>query len=169
MFIGFWVYGMRLSSGARKDLLVVKFCKAMFDVAKQDETIADADISSCELDNYIEGKLVALSDRLQNTINKAYKNNGSELSAWVSKNLDRRIGLTLTRIQAHSVNLEMLALWVLFINFCERDKPIDDLFSEWLEPEQYLNVIELLSHTEVAKLEGVMFDLSYEIIKNIKD
>jgi hypothetical protein len=39
----------------------------------------------------------------------------------------------------------------------------------WVYGIQYLNVIELLSHTEVAKLEGVMFDLSYEIIKNIKD
>lgn len=159
---------MQLSSGAKKDLMIIKFCKALLDVAKQEDTITDTSISSCNLDEYVEDKLTKISDRLQSTINEAYKSNGWELSIWVNKNLDKRIGVTLTKIQAHSVNLEMLALWVMFINFCERDKPVASIFSEWLEPEQYLNVIELLSHTEVAKLEGVMFDLSYEIIKNIK-
>lgn len=159
---------MKLSSGAKKDLMIIKFCKALLDVAKQEETITDADVSSCSLDDCIEDKLTKISDRLQSTINEAYKSNGWELSIWMNKNLDKRIGVTLTKIQAHSVNLEMLALWVAYTNFCERDKPVASMFSEWLEPEQYLDIIELLSHTEVAKLEGIMFDLSYEIINNIK-
>ena len=159
---------MGLSSGAKRDIMIVKFCKALLDVAKQDETISDTEISSCSLDNHIEGKLVEIRGRLHNTIDEAYKNDGRSLSEWVNKNLDKRIGVTLTKIQAHSVNLEMLSLWIMYINFCERDKPVNDIFSEWLEPEQYLSVIELLSDTEIAKLEGEMFDLSYEITRNIK-
>ena len=163
-----------ISSGAKKDLMVLQFCKALLDVSMQDETRKDVDLKNREINkNYhlnkrIDRAIKKLSDRIQNTITVMFKEGGVELSAWVKKNLEKRIGLTLLSLQENSINLEMLAVWVLFVNFCERHKSIHKAFEEYTESDQYFRIIELIGGTSVANIEGEMFEISYDIVMRIK-
>jgi hypothetical protein len=162
-----------ISSGAKRDLMVLQFCKALLDVSKQDETISDTDVASrgkvdYHLNKRIDRALEKLSKRLQATITSLYEEGGKDLAKWSNSNLASRIGTTLTNIQAKTINLEMLALWVLFVNFSERDKAVHPAYSEWLEPNQYFRIIELMGGTEVAVLEGELFEISYDVVRWIK-
>ena len=163
-----------ISSGAKKDMLVLQFCKAMLDVSKMEETVNDTDVVSVKnnknyhLNKRIQTALDKMSDRMQTTLNTLYIDGGTSTAEWVRSNMNKRIGSTIKDFQAKTVNLEMLSMWIMYVNFCERDKAIHPLFKEWLDEKQYFRIIELLGGTEVARLEGEMFDISYDIVKRIK-
>ena len=55
---------MDLSSGAKRDIMIVKFCKALLDVAKQYETISDTEIAK------LEGEMFDLSYEITRNIKR---------------------------------------------------------------------------------------------------
>jgi len=162
-----------ISQGAKRDLLIIQFCKALLVIANTEETITDSDVMSrnntqYHLNKKIDRALNKIIDRLQNTIDTLYLEGKADLSKWIVNNLEPRIGVALTKIQVKTVNLEMLALWILFVNFSEKDRKLHQAFIEWVDANQYFKVLEMMCNTKIAVLEGELFQTSYEIMEYIK-
>jgi len=162
-----------ISQGAKRDLLIIQFCKALLVIANAEETITDSDVMSrnntqYHLNKKIDRALNKIIYRLQNTIDTLYLEGKADLSKWVVKNLEPRVGVALTKIQVKTVNLEMLALWILFVNFSEKDRKLHQAFIEWVDANQYFKVLEMMCNTKIAVLESELFQTSYEIMEYIK-
>ena len=165
---------MKISSGAKKDLLILQFCHSMIRVSAQEETRKDDDLKNrvsnknYHINKRIDRHLLNLSEKLHETSDSIYKIGGQEVAMWVKKNLPNRIGGTLTKIQSETINLEMLAIWVLYCNFAEKDRPLHQNF-EWLrDANQYFKITEMMEQTEVSFLEEEMFKIAYDVINRIK-
>ena len=163
-----------ISSGAKKDLLVLSFVKSMIQVSLTEDSVQDAELQS-RIDNKdykvnkrIDRALNRLNDKLTDTINNIYKIGGKEVAVWVKKNLHKRIGGTLTKIQEDSINLEMLALWVMYVNFAEKKRPLHKEFERFTDAEEYFKITELMTNTNVSNLEDKMFNTAYDVIATIK-
>ena len=163
-----------ISSGAKKDLLVLRFAQAIFTVSKTDEVFADDNLLKRDskvdyhLNKRIERAISALETRIKSTSDTLIKRDGYELSKWLRSHLNSKIMPALKSITAKTINLEMLALWILFVNFSERDKSLIPEFEEYAEPNQYFRIIELLGGTAVARLEGELFEEAYRLVSTIK-
>lgn len=158
-----------MSSGAKKDFLILCFCNAIITTSKQDDI--DAEVLSASgsyhLNKRIGRALDKLLDKMGATISSEFARDAG-LASWVRQNLDKRIGYALSKASQAVVNLELMALWVLYVNFTERDKKLDAIFEPFTKAEEYLRVIDLVNQTEASKIEGEMFQLAYELIQNIK-
>ena len=121
-----------LSRGAMKDFMVLQFVHSMIEVSMQDTSKQDIDLlnrdnKSYKLNKKIDKQLEELRDNLKATINSVFKEGGREVVEYVRKNLQSRIGGTLTQIQRSTINLEMLAMYVLYVNFAEKQRPLHPL------------------------------------------
>ena len=161
---------MSISAGAKKDLMVVYFCYSTIKISLED--IGDAEIKqrkdnkNHKLNKRIDRRLEKLMERLEKTI--SYFMSDYDVATWIRRNLDKRIGKTLLLIQESTLNLEFLALFILYVNFCERDKPLHAEF-QWLEdPDIYFNITELIADTKISDLESELFLMAYDIVQNIK-
>lgn len=164
-----------ISSGCKKDLMVIQFANSLIQISKDDEANQDKDILSrksnkdYKLNKRIDRHLEAMTNKLGETINAIFEIGGHETAAWIRKNLDKRIGGTLTHIQQSTINLEMLAMYVLYVNFAETERPLHKAF-KWLEDaEQYFKTTDLMSSTIISRLENPMFLSAYDVVKRIKN
>jgi hypothetical protein len=163
-----------ISSGAKRDLLVLNFCQALILVSKTDDVFADDDIinrvsnKKHHLNKRIDRHLQALSERMGKTIEGVIQKEGYTLSKWLKSALDSKVAPTLKAITAKTINLEMLSLWIMYVNYSEHKKPLIPEFREYEDAEQYLKVIELISGTEIAKLENTLFEEAYKIVAILK-
>jgi len=165
-----------ISSGSRKDLLVMYFCCSVIKVSLKDvkklskeekEELQERDDNkNHHLNKRIDRRLKKLLEKMEVTINAMMAN--YETALWVRKHLDSKIGKTLMKMQNSIINLEMLALWILYVNFVERDKPLDKVF-EWLtDAELYFEITEMMADTKVSYLESELFNMAYDVVKMIK-
>ena len=159
-----------LSSGAKKDLLVLNFCQALILVSKTEDVFSDDDIvnrvsnKKYHLNKRIDRALEALSERMGKTIEGIIQKEGYALSKWLKSALNSKVAPTLKSITSKTINLEMLALWIAFVNFAERDKTLIIEFKEYEEANQYFRIIELIGGTDVARLEGELFEEAYKVV-----
>jgi len=163
-----------ISSGAKKDMLILSFVNSLISVSKQETTKQDESIpnrddnKSHKVNKRIDSNLERLSQKLQETIDNLYKVGGNETITWIRKNLQKRIGGTLMKIQEEKINLEMLGLWVLYCNFSEIKRPLHPEM-EWLsDGEQFLKVADLMEQTKISDMQGKMNLSAYEVIARIK-
>lgn len=162
---------MNLSSGAKKDLMVLIFVKALIDYSltdEQDPQLAQASGLDYHTNKRLNRGLKKLSDRIQATIGRMYSIGGKDLVKWHKSNLDKRIKTTLTDIQMRTINLEMLALRILFLNFCERDAPVHPVYLEYTLVGQYYRLLDVLETTNIADIDKELYLLSYDIVGSIK-
>ena len=165
---------MSISSGAKRDLLVLNFCQALILVSKMDEVFADDDVidrasnKDYHINKRIDRALEALSERMGKTIEGIIQKEGYTLSAWLKSALNSKVAPTLKAITAKTINLEMLSLWIMYVNYSEHKKPLIPEFREYEDAEQYLKIIELISGTEIAKLENTLFEEAYKIVAILK-
>lgn len=165
---------MSISAGAKRDLLVLQFATALFQISKTDEVFGDDDLVKRTNNKYyhlnkrIDKALQSLNDRMSNTISVIIQKEGYPLSKWLRAALDSKVMPTLKSITAKTINLELLALWIAFVNFAERDKSLITEFKEYEEANQYFRIIELIGGTEVARLEGELFEEAYKIVAILK-
>ena len=163
-----------IPSGAKRDLLVLNFCQALILVSKTDDVFADDDIvnrvsnKKHHLNKRIDRALEALSERMGKTIEGIIQKEGYALSKWLKSALNSKVAPTLKSITSKTINLEMLALWIAFVNFAERDKTLIAEFKEYEDANQYFRIIELIGGTDVAKLEGELFEEAYKIVAILK-
>lgn len=158
-----------MSSGAKKDFLVLCFCYALIEVSQ--EKIKDSTIIMRK-GNYNHNKkinraLLKLHTAIKTTVDTEFKKDIS-LVLWVRKNLDSKIGYALTKATQSTLSLELISLFILFVNFVERSQKLDPIFDQYTKVDTYFRIIDMLNTTEAANVEGEMFQLAYELIKNIK-
>ena len=160
---------MNISSGAKKDLLVLSFIHSILTVSMSEDTKSDDDIlkrnGDYRINKQIDRNINRLQERIKSTIDELMT---PGIALWIKSNMDKRIGTTLSKIQEEYVSLELMAIWIAFANFCERDKPLDDRFKWLTNEEQYFRINEIMQKTNSARLEDKMFNLAYEIISMIK-
>lgn len=163
---------MRLSVGAKKDLLILHFAYALLKISN--ETIDDANIihradnKIYKVNKKIDKAVNKLITNLQMTIEIMYQDNSLELQSWVKAKMLKRVGVALSNIQDEVTNLEYLALLILYVNFCEHDKKLREEYL-WLEDaEQYFVVMEMLNQTKAGIVEADAQNLAYELVEFIK-
>lgn len=154
-----------ISAGAKKDLLVLMFAKSLIEESQRTD---DEDVLHIESEVEIDKAIDDLSQRLSSTIDKLMQEHGQELLLWLRRATERRVKEALVKIMVKTISLEMLAVWILYVNFCERDKTIIVEFQEYIATEQYLDIICLLEHTNVSKLEQALFLEAYNVIGVLK-
>lgn len=60
-------------------------------------------------------------------------------------------------------------MYLMFRNFCERDKPLADEFKEYDNADLYFGNIDLLKMTNISdELENKMMNLAYQVIAELK-
>jgi hypothetical protein len=164
---------MRLSSGTRLDLMVVQFAASLIQISLENNCDDDGLIErgsnkGYHLNKRIDRRLQKLHSGLQDTVSSLFAEGGKEVALWIRSNLDKRVGKTLLSIQESNVNLESLASWILFINFCERDKPVNKNMV-WLQNEkQYFELSDMIGQTEIKGVEADMYQEAYRAISMIK-
>ena len=89
------------------------------------------------------------------------------MAQWVQNNLDTKI-LKAIKNTDKTTNLELLANQILFTNFCERDKPVHEMF-KWLQDEtQHFEIFDLLAQTNAADVEGSAYEDALKVIQEIR-
>ena len=163
-----------LSRGAMKDFMVLQFAHSMIEVSMQDTSKIDTDLlnrdnKSHKLNKKIDKKLEELSGKIKDTISLMFKEGGIEIVEYVKKNLHTRIGGTLTQIQKDTINLEMLAMYVLYVNFAEKQRPLHPLM-QWLsDTDMIFGITDMMSETAIVILENDLFLEAYSVISKIKE
>lgn len=114
---------MNLSNNIRLDFLVMLFARAIIEVAKMDD-IEDAgvfrlDNKSHKTKKRIDRRIEDMSKKLDASIKAMYEIGKSKLTKWVSNTAKGRIDNTILAINDKEVNLNYLALSVLYVNFCD--------------------------------------------------
>jgi len=163
-----------LSSGATKDLLVLSFANSLINVSKQDATKEDENLphrydnKAYKINKRIDRRLEKLGSKMTSTIQEVYEIGGQKTVLWIRNNLNKRIKGLLIKLQEDKINLEMLAIWVLYCNFSEGRSKLIPQF-EWLKDgKQFIELADMLEETKVANLQGNMFESAYDAISIIK-
>lgn len=159
-----------MSAGARKDLLVLFFAKAIFQTALEIETVGsiprERSNKAYRINNQIDRRIKSLMARITATIDRTIDVKTSE---WLRSKTKGLLFSVLIRIAQHEVQLETFGLYVLFHNFCERDKPLNDDYQEYTNAELYFSNVDLLKLTNISdELENKMMDLAYRVIAELK-
>ncbi len=182
-------------AGYKKDVLVAMFCGSLLVVAE--EKFDDDCIINVDTNMQISQKLLWLAKEIQTTLNNSDNETKLYIRSVTSgksiKEVKKEIMLAdkMDAIQrAHYekikqeakpqgimkkvlfaldgvVNLELLAMYILFVNFVERKQKLDkDL--QYLAEFDYMEVAEYLCSTKISEVEEDMFKLAYEVLGILK-
>ncbi len=161
-----------MTLNTRKDLLVVLFCKALLEVShkEHEDEVISRNNKDYKTNKRIDRRLDKIEALLENTQNKMYQLGGAKVVKWIKYQLPKRIGNTLSSLEADRINLESLAIQVLYINFADFRGALK-LHSElqWLqEPNQWLELMELMSKTSIGVIEEDMNMSANKVLEKIK-
>ena len=165
---------MRISKNAHKDMMILSFVHALLEVSKNDNNedgLQKRDNKSFRANKRIDSRLDTLQIKIKQSIDEMYKLGGNNTIKWMKNNLKDRVGETLTKLQEETVNLELLALNVLYINFCDYRGNLKLMAAmKWImEDTKYiLDTMDLFAQTAVSKIEGEMYQASMRCIQRIK-
>jgi len=163
------------SSGAKKDLLVIFFARSLIyialDMQKEDAegTIArDRDNKHFKENKRIDRRLQRLLDTIDETVSKIPAPLMATLSVWLKKQLAYKVKKVLEKLSHKEIQLEMLALLILFANF-ENRKVLMEIYKKFEDASLYFDDVELLMKVGVSDdTNGDMFLLAYDVVQQIK-
>lgn len=162
---------MSLSSGAKKELLVLFFAKSLIKVSREfkDESLIVRDMANKyhrENKKY-EKQIMSLMDKVEATIDLAMDN---EVGIWLKSKTNSTISYLLKKIADEKVQLDILALYIMYVNFCERnDKKLDSLFEQFTDSKVYFDNIDLLLKVGIKEDdEAEMFNLAYFCLETMR-
>ena len=167
---------MKISSGAKKDLLIIALANALLivansDDAKEDKDLTKLDNTSYKLNRRIDRRLNNLQAKLDETQKQFYIDIDSgeprKLGMWVKSKLNSKFIKVMNGLSKET-NLESLASQILFNNFCERDKPLHESFKWLAEPNQHHAVYDMIEQTIVGKITNSVYLDAVASIKIIK-
>jgi len=164
------------SSGAKRDLLVIYFARSLIHIAldMQDEdregTIErPRDNKNYKTNKRIDRRLQKLLDTIDETIADIPAPLMITLSVWLKKQLASKIKKVLKGLSEKEIQLEMLALWILFVNF-ENRKVLMSIYKKFTDHTLYFDDVELLMKVGVSDdCNGNMFFLADDIVRQIKN
>lgn len=156
----------QISSGAKKDLLVVNFCHTIFSTSKMSNVIGCEPIKN----NKLRNKIMRKCEIMETICHDIFQANGYRVGAtWLKSNIDKRIIPTLLKAETENPQLESFALYVLYINFLDnREKKVDPIFQPILEKESEIFMIldDIAESRECEPAE--MYELAIKTIEILK-
>ena len=161
------------SSGAKKDLLVIFFAHSLIntglDVQTGDGAIErDKDNKNHKENNRIDRRLHKLLMVMDETVNAIPKPLMNVLGKWINKQLNSKMQKILQKLSHKEVQLETLAIYILFCNFENRDV-LMNVYKKFTEPSLYFDNLDLLEKVGVSEdTSGDMFFLAHDVISQIK-
>lgn len=159
-----------VSAGAKKDLLVMFFAKAIFETALTKET--NGSIPRDRSNQYhhenkrIDRRISSFMEKMNKTIDQVIN---ADLARWLHSKTHSRIFSILTRMSQTEAQLETLGLYVLYVNFCKRKQKLDDIFTEYQDPNLYFDDIDLIKKTNITDdHEALSMRMAYDVVAEIK-
>ena len=169
---------MRLSSGFKRDFLVLNFSIAiltiMVDDMKSDGVVSRESNKTHKLNKRIDNRLKTLRDRLKIESDNIYSSqDNGDLVKWMRHKTETKILTTLEKVEHGDVSLEYLALWILWQNFTTNERKFVKMSQDFdgiIDNLDYaMETIYLLDDTLVSSTEMDMADLAKSYIKMIKE
>lgn len=116
----------------------------------------------------IDQRFQRLLGVIDQTINEIPKTLLDTLSKWMKNQLEYKMKTILQKISHHEIQLESLALYILFCNF-ENRKVLMDIYKKFEDHSLYFDNLDLLENVGVTEdTAGNMFYLAHNIISQIK-
>ncbi len=165
---------MNLSNNVRLDFLILLFARSILEVSKMDNSeetgVITIDHKNYKVDKRIDRRIEHIEKKLDDTIKEMYAIGGRKLAHWVSVTAKGRIDNSILALGGQKVNLEYLALNILFVNFCDYRKYAIMDKMQWIkEDENYIqDTLDLFSKTNVAFLEEESFINAADLIESVK-
>jgi len=161
---------MTLSQGAKKELLIIYFAKALIETSKLDyvDGVLRRDRSNkLHNDNKkIDRRIDSLFSLLQNTADKL---TNSDIAGYLHSKAKNKLLLLTKKLCKDDIQLEMLALYVMLINFCERKNPLDSNFDKYTNANMYFDDMDLIKKTNITEDdEQKMMMIAYDAIAFLK-
>lgn len=171
---------MRLSSPVKKHLLIVMFAKSLFEIAikydEQDGTIplSSEDQKRNNQNRKKNAKIDILAEKLMHlcvdVIDLVPDETKAENHEYFKRRNEHVLLPFLKSIGDTEVQLELLAIYVLYVNFCDiKDSKLAPMF-EWLtDVNMYFEGIDLIN--DVVSKEGTeesMYNLAYKAVNDLK-
>lgn len=155
-----------ISSGTKKDLLVVNFCHAIFSTSKMSNVIGREAIKN----NKLRNKIMRKCEMMETICHDIFQENGYRVGVtWLKRNMNTRILPALLKAEADNPQLESFALYTLYINFLDnREKKVDPIFQPILEKESEIFMIldDIAESRECEPAE--MYELAIKTIEILK-
>ena len=165
------------SRGTLKDVMVLNYASSMMQVSLNgaEEAIQRSeDNKNYHLNKRIERRVEALRERTETICKSVMSNLSNDEKDYLSKRLNKVASVMkwLEKEQIN-INLELLALYVIYVNFTPNERgnqKLDDRFKELTNPSDYFDtnadmIASTLKHTDA---EEKMFMLAYEIVSKLK-
>ena len=155
-------------------MLVANFVSSIIKVFHHQDAKDDKNLAKLLNNTYkINKKIYEAFDDLSKKIDEAQTNlyfksgNPEQLGNWLRDKLKHRVLKVFSKLQKNT-NLEVLAHQILFLNFCERDKPVHEEFQFLTNTSFYDEMFDLLDQTNASSREAEAYKdavMALEIIK----
>ncbi len=160
---------MRLSSGMKKDFLILNFSISLLTIMADDMdvegTVGREDNKKHKLNKRIDNRIKTLRDRLKVESDNIYgSQKNADLVDWMKKKTKDKVFSVLSKVSHDDVSLEYLSLWMLWQNFKSNERgfvKVSKSFDGVIENLDYaMETIYLLDDTAVSSTEMDMADLA---------
>ena len=155
-----------LSAGAKKDLMVLNFCHAIFETSLMSNVVGREQIPNCKQRNRIMRKC----KEVQGICGSLFSKNGYRVGGeWLKSRMISCVYPALLKAESENPQLESFALYVLYINFFDcRKQKVDDIFNPIMEQEDELfEILDLIAEAR-GEEPSQMYDLAIKSIEILK-
>ncbi len=166
----------KISRGVLKDFIVLNFAGACLEVSlqKHDDAIGrNHDNSNYKLNKRIDRRIATLRTKTEEVLKSIGNACNKSEAEYGTKGL-QKVGALLHFLEAKDINmnLELVALNILFVNFTPNERKNQTLHEDYLfftKSENYLDEnADLIGSTLEDSTETDMFYLAYECIAKLK-
>jgi hypothetical protein len=159
-----------LSGGAKRDLLILYFAMAIIKVSlggKSSDTIErDRSNRMHRVNARVDRRMNRIVDMAQQTINDVMT---PDLARWVESKTKGSVFSLLSSISDTVMQLDTLAYYILYVNFCERKKPLHEAFRRFTDADLYFDDIDLIKQAGINDdQESGAMKMAYQIVSELK-
>ena len=156
----------RLSSGAKRDLLVVSFAHAMLVTAETPNQVGVVSLPNSKHTQRIRRRAKALRE----TLHSIYYGNTSKTDhKWFKNKLDSKMLPLLMKIQNNNVELTSFAIYLIYINFNDnRQLKLDDIFEPLLDADKSFDTLDLIEEVLSDDATSAMYEIARYSVPHLK-
>lgn len=161
-----------LSSGAKKDILIMFFARSLLEVAldlqKDEEGTIQRDNKKYHLNKRIDRRIKTLIGKIDTTMQQLPKESLEPLRVWMKRKQETKLKTLIESLSFRLVQFELLALYILQANFEVRPHLLN--IFEWLtEASNYFDKVDMILECGVSEAEDAeMYKLALDSITYIK-
>jgi len=160
-----------MSAGFKRELLILLFVKALLEISldpiKSEGALQrDRHNKYRKINKKIDDRIATIADKIIVVINRHMD---EEFAKWVKCKTNIKIYNLLAKIQEYEIQIEVLALYVMYINFCERKLKLDSALDMFTNSTLYFDNIDLIKNANIDEdTEQSMYYLAYKIIEDLR-